>query len=113
VCVVAVGQVVKGHSSRSTDALCHVLPSHLEVDTSCVAPFLLMNIEECPDLSLLEKSSWLVWGHDYKDFSEEYSIKETILANDLKCTLQSNEKRKVYCFLYFLNLQLKNVWSYY
>lgn len=50
--VVAVAQVIEGHGSGSTNALCHILPSHLKVDASCVATFLLMNIEERPDLSL-------------------------------------------------------------
>lgn len=56
--VVAVAQVVEGHGSGSTDALGHVLPGHLEVDASCVAPFLLVHIEERPYLSLLLMTSW-------------------------------------------------------
>lgn len=50
--VVAGTQVVEGDSPWPTDALGHILPGHLQVHTSWVAPFLLMDIEECPHFSL-------------------------------------------------------------
>ena len=52
VCVVTRAQIIKCDSPWPTDALSHVLTSHLQMNPTRVASFLLVHVEECSHLSL-------------------------------------------------------------